>query len=281
MMKLPAPGESITLPGIGAETHRRLASHRTADLVAEELRRQIVEGELGDGAVLPPQRQLAEQLDVSLVSVGEALRILESETLLSVRRGKRGGAVVHAPARARAAYMFGMMLHSDSATVTDLRTALETLEPACAGFAALRPDRGATLLPELVKLNDAMTENIDDGPRFAEIGRQFHHQVARGCGNKTMIAVLDSLEALWVSQELEYLEQVEAESAYPTPAKRRAARNAHLKITAAIAAGDANAARRLAYAHVSEVHNDSLPRDAHQRIRALPPKAFARPGRPT
>jgi GntR family transcriptional regulator, transcriptional repressor for pyruvate dehydrogenase complex len=280
MRKLPTPDEFTTVPGIGAEVRHRLASHRTADILAAELRHQIIQGDLPDGTVLPPQKQLAVQFNVSLVAVGEALRILESETLVSVRRGKRGGAIVHAPARAHAAYMFGIMLQSDSATVTDLRAALEALEPACAGFAALRPDRGTTLLPELVKLNAAMGESIDDGTRFAEIGRQFHHQLARGCGNKTMIAVLDSLETIWISQELEYLHGVEAERAYPTPAKRRAARNAHLKITAAIAAGDASTARRLAYQHVSEVHTDSLPPDADRRVRALPPKTFARPSPP-
>jgi GntR family transcriptional regulator, transcriptional repressor for pyruvate dehydrogenase complex len=277
--RTPASTRSVTIPGVGPEAHHRLAAHRTADIVAEELRRRIIEGELGDGAVLPSQRRIAEQLSVSLVSVGAAMRILESESLVSVRRGKRGGAVVHAPAKTQPAYMFGMMLQNDSATMTDLREALQALEPACAGFAALRPDRGTTLLPELVELNHAMTENLDDGPQFAEIGRQFHHRVARGCGNKTMIAVLDSLETLWVSQELEYLDHVRAEGAYPTPAKRRAAHDAHVRITSAIAEGDANTARRLTYQHVGEVHRDSLPDDTDVPIRVLPRKAFAGLGR--
>jgi GntR family transcriptional regulator, transcriptional repressor for pyruvate dehydrogenase complex len=266
----------VTAPRIRAEAHHRLASHRTADIVADELRRQIVDGELADGLVLPAQRELADRLGVSLVAVGEALRILESETLVEVRRGKLGGAIVHAPARDRAAYMIGMMLQSDSVPVTDLRVALEALEPSCATFAALRPDRATTVLPELVRLNDAMGEALDDAPQFAEIGRQFHHEIARGCGNKTLIAVLDSLEALWISQEREYLDQIEAEDSYPTMAKRRATLNAHLKITGAIAAGDADAARRLTSRHVGGVHADSLStHESQQRIRAIPPQGHA------
>src|SRR5262249_51768188 len=147
--KFPAVPESVTIPGVGAEANHRLASHRTADIVAEELRRQIVDGELPDGTVLPPQRQLAEYFNVSLVSVGAALRTLESELLVSVRRGKHGGAIVHAAGKARAAFMLAMVLRSGSTTVTDLRAALQALEPACARFAALRPDRATTLLPEL------------------------------------------------------------------------------------------------------------------------------------
>jgi GntR family transcriptional regulator, transcriptional repressor for pyruvate dehydrogenase complex len=266
----------VTAPRIRAEAHYRLASHRTADIVAAELRRQIVDGELADGLVLPAQRELADRLGVSLVAVGEALRILQSETLVEVRRGKLGGAVVHAPARDRAAYMIGMMLQSGSVPVNDLRVALEALEPSCAKFAALRPDRATTVLPELVRLNDAMGEHLDDGRQFAEIGRQFHHEIARGCGNRTLIAVLDSLEALWISQEREYLDQIEAGDSYPTMAKRRATLNAHLKITGAIAVGDADAARRLTSRHVGGVHADSLsPHESQQRIRAIPPQGHA------
>ncbi|MGB8404245.1 MAG: FCD domain-containing protein [Mycobacterium sp.] len=262
----------MTAPEIRTDAHYRLASHRTADIVADELRRQIVEGQLHDGSLLPPQRELASQFGVSLVAIGEALRALESENLVEVRRGKRGGAVVHAPARARTAFMLGMVLQNESAPVTDLRDALQVLEPSCAALAAVRPDRATTLLPELVRLNDAMAEHLDDAPRFAELGRRFHHEIARGCGNQTMIAVVDSLEALWISQETEYLEGVRAEASYPSTASRRAALNAHLKITGAIAEGDAKAARRLTFRHVDVIHTESSAEESVRKIRALPPR---------
>ena len=93
----------MTTLGIGPEARRRLSARRTAEIVADELRRQIIDGELSDGDLLPRQEILVEQFNVSLVSLREALRILETEGLLSVRRGNRGGAVVHAPAKASAA----------------------------------------------------------------------------------------------------------------------------------------------------------------------------------
>ena len=95
----------MTTLGIGPEARRRLGARRTAEIVADELRRQIIDGELTDGDLLPRQEVLVEQFNVSLVSLREALRILETEGLVSVRRGNRGGAVVHAPAKASAAYM--------------------------------------------------------------------------------------------------------------------------------------------------------------------------------
>lgn len=266
----------MTILGIGAEAHRRLSSRRTAEIVADELRRQIVDGRLADGDVLPGQKQLVEHFNVSLVSVRESLRILETEGLVSVRRGNRGGAVVHAPTKSSAAYMLGLVLQSDSVPVTDLRTALRELEPSCAALAALRPDRATTLLPELIESNEAMADNLDDSEKFSEIGREFHHRLARGCGNHTMVVVMGSLEALWTSQEGEWFAHAKEENAFPTLAKRRIALNAHVKMTEAIADGDVDRARRLAYKHVGDAHTHALPESPDQRILAHSPQVMSR-----
>ena len=139
----------MTTLGIGPEARRRLSARRIAEIVADELRRQIIDGELADGDLLPRQEVLVEQFNVSLVSLREALRILETEGLVSVRRGNRGGAVVHAPAKASAAYMLGSAAAERLwSLVADLGTALQELEPICAALAAQRPDRADTLVPE-------------------------------------------------------------------------------------------------------------------------------------
>ena len=267
----------MAILGIGAEAHRRLSSRRTAEIVADELRQQIIDGKLADGDLLPGQKQLVEHFNVSLVSVREALRILETEGLVSVRRGNRGGAVVHAPAKSSAAYMLGLVLQSDSVPMADLRIALKELEPSCAALAALRPDRATTLVPELVKSNELLADNLDDPEKFSEIGRDFHHVLAHGCGNHTMIVVMGSLEALWTSQEGEWFGRAREANAFPAPAKRRAELNAHVKITEAIADGDVDRARRLAYKHIGDAHTHALP-ESDQRIRAHSPQAMSRRG---
>src|SRR6202048_3646387 len=170
----------MTALGIGPEARRRLSAPRIAEIVADELRRQIIDGELADGDLLPRQEVLVEQFNVSLVSLRAALRILETE----------GGTIVHAPAKTSAAYMLGLLLQSESVVVADLGTAILELEPACAALAAQRPDRADTLVPELKLVNDSMAEHLDDGRLFTEIGRQFHDLVVRGCGSHTLIAVV-------------------------------------------------------------------------------------------
>src|ERR1700675_4512433 len=156
----------MTALGIGPDARRRLSAPRIAEIVADELRRQIIDGDLADGDLLPRQEVLVEQFNVSLVSLREALRILETEGLVSVRRGNRGGAVVHAPAKSSAAYMLGLVLQSDSVPLTDLGLALQELEPSCAAFPAQSADRATTLIPELNNINALAEEHLDDASRF-------------------------------------------------------------------------------------------------------------------
>ena len=62
---------------------------RVADQIVEDLRRQIVSGELSDGAKLPSERELATYYDVSAPTVREAIRVLTAIGLLSTRNGSR------------------------------------------------------------------------------------------------------------------------------------------------------------------------------------------------
>src|SRR2546423_893707 len=71
---------------------RQVRVPKTAELVARALRRQIIRRELGQGEALPSESALMEQFGVSRPTLREAFRLLESESLIEVRRGVRGGA---------------------------------------------------------------------------------------------------------------------------------------------------------------------------------------------
>ena len=71
-----------------------------ADVIADEIRRRILDGPLIDGDMLPKLDDLAEDFRVSRPSVHESMRILETDGLISARhwRGRRAG--VHMPTAA-------------------------------------------------------------------------------------------------------------------------------------------------------------------------------------
>jgi DNA-binding FadR family transcriptional regulator len=71
---------------------------RSGNAFEETLQRilQLVRlGLVPDGGRLPAERELAERLQVSRVTLREALKVLQDEGLLETRRGRYGGAFVH------------------------------------------------------------------------------------------------------------------------------------------------------------------------------------------
>src|SRR6202035_2284089 len=71
-----------------------LARPRVHEAVADQIRQAIFSGLLTPGHKLPPEREMAEQFQTSRVALREALRALEKEGLISIKRGAGGGAFV-------------------------------------------------------------------------------------------------------------------------------------------------------------------------------------------
>lgn len=66
---------------------RRIGRGRVADQIVDDLRERILGGELSNGSRLPAERELAGQYGVSGSTIREAVRVLATTGLLSVRHG--------------------------------------------------------------------------------------------------------------------------------------------------------------------------------------------------
>ena len=93
---------------------------------------------MAPAATASPQDQLVKEFGVSYPSVREAIRILDTEGLVTVRRGNVGGAEVHRPDESSAAYHLGLALQGARVTLGDLTAGLQLLEPLCAAECARR-----------------------------------------------------------------------------------------------------------------------------------------------
>ena len=93
---------------------------KAAELVAADLRRQIIRGELSEGDALPPESELMVRFGVSRPTLREAFRVLESENLIAIRRGARGGARVQPPGREVAARYAAFTLEYRGVTLRDV-----------------------------------------------------------------------------------------------------------------------------------------------------------------
>ena len=225
-----------------AGRREQLRQPRLAEVVAGVLRERIINGELGDGDLLPKQDELIDEYRISRPTLREALRILEGEGLLTVRRGSVGGSVVRMPTADASAYTFGILLQSRRATISDLATAIKHIEPIAASLCAGRRDRDREVVPVLranVKETEAATA---DGPQFTALARRFHELLVGCCGNETLIVAFGALESLWSEQERQWAVRAASEGLYPEERYRRDVLSAHAAMVTAIESGDAEAA---------------------------------------
>lgn len=219
------------------------------ELVAAELRDQIVEGELTPSDSLPTQPKLAKRFGVSLPSVREALSILQSEGLITVRRGKQGGAVVHQPSVEQTANKMRLLLNFRGVSLEDLSVALKSIEPICAGLCASLPERGS-VVEQLEEVHDEARAAVDDPVGFVQWSRRFHEDMVELCGNETLKLVVGTLEDLWSRAEEIWAKRAEREGYFPERAEREAGLHAHDVLLQAIADGDSDEAERVARKHL-------------------------------
>jgi DNA-binding FadR family transcriptional regulator len=174
---------------------KRVKQPRLAELVAASLRNDIVTGALKEGDELPPFDELLERFEVSPPVGREAIRILETEGLLSVRRGNVGGAVIHLPSAARVGYMASLVLQSENVPLSDVGIALRELEPRCAALCAGVADREQSVLPELEAL--IAQERSDAESPVGSASDRFHDLLVDECGNEALALAVRALEEIW------------------------------------------------------------------------------------
>lgn len=222
---------------------------RLAEQVADDLRRRILLGDLEDGAALPVEEVLRSEYPVSKPTLREAMRVLEAEGLITVRRGSIGGAVIHRPTAGNVAYTLGLVLASRGIEITDIGAALREVEPACAAACAERPDRDEEVVPELRRLYERSVEVVDDLIAVTAASRQFHEAVVNLCGNYSLTIMAGALEALWSMHESDWAHRMGDSSGIPRDERLEALED-HRVLLELIERGDSEGARRHAAKHL-------------------------------
>ena len=200
----------------------RIDTKRAYDLIRE----RITTLELEPGSVINEQA-LAEGLDMGLVPVREALKLLVHDNLVVIT--PRHG------------------LYVADVNVPDLEQLSElrlTLEGLSARLAAQRATEDDIVILEALRQEQASTPS-EDRRRLFDIDHKFHRAVSRAAHNKYMA---DSLERLFgLSQRLWYL-------ALPKLGFLPGSVEQHLDLVQAIKNGDGDEAERIMRAHVGQFY---------------------------
>jgi DNA-binding FadR family transcriptional regulator len=158
---------------------------KAAETVAAELRRQIVTGRLKPGDTLHPENVLQAEFSISRPTMREALRILESESLIAITRGKHGGARVISMDLGAAARQVGVFLQIQGTTLQDVWLARTVIEPPAAGLLAAQRNEDAMMALE-ANIAAARIAAEKDLIRYADLTADFSMLVTEYCGNKTI-----------------------------------------------------------------------------------------------
>jgi DNA-binding FadR family transcriptional regulator len=160
---------------------------KASELVAANLRRRIITGDLQQGELLPNEAVLMQEFGVSRPTLREAFRILESEAIITVLRGARGGGRVLAPDGAVAARYMGILLQYQGTPLSDVYRGRTEIEVSAVGMVG--GTRKEAALCTLETLATEAADLVDDDDAFAEHDTKFHTAIVEASGNTTLVAL--------------------------------------------------------------------------------------------
>ena len=159
--------------------------------IVEQIIFLIREGSLKSGDKLPPERTLAEMLDVSRASLREALSVMEIMGIVDIRPGE-GSFVSDLDVQPFLSLVLPLMLKEGSFE-DDLIEFRRLLEISGIKLVCKNVTENAGLLNELKNTVDQMGEKIDDVEAGAKLDVQFHRILFSMSNNIVLIKVLDYL----------------------------------------------------------------------------------------
>ncbi len=164
-----------------------------SDAVYEQLRHQIVSGELAAGDPLPAERLLCEALGVNRGSVREALRRLQQARLVDVRHGGTSRVLDYRQS-AGLDFLASLLLTAtgdfDPDVVRSVMEMRSALAPDIARLAALR---GRDVAAKLHSLVEAMGNAHDDAAQLQTLAAEFWSRLVDAADNVAYRLAYNSL----------------------------------------------------------------------------------------
>jgi len=168
---------------------KAVRSQRRFEQVAEQISKFIKKGKIKSGERLPPERELAKQLEVSRPTVREAMIALEISGLVEVRVGSG----IYVLDTSHQSLKIGNAITFMGPSPLDLLEARQEIETANVALAAQRIEKDC-----LEQLEQALEKMLLENMEGAGADREFHLLIAKATGN----SVLETVTAnLWDQQQ--------------------------------------------------------------------------------
>ncbi|WP_432696335.1 pyruvate dehydrogenase complex transcriptional repressor PdhR [Marinobacterium sp. YM272] len=231
--------------------YRSVKQPKLSDVIMQRIEEMIMEGALRPGQRLPPERELAQEFDVSRPSIREALQKLAAKGLLVSRQG--GGTFVAENLGDGLVDPLLDLFRSHPEAQYDLLEFRHALEGVSAYYAALRStvaDREviAARLDDLQRYHD---RKEFDKEVAADV--EFHLAIAAAAHNVVLLHMMRALFQLLHQHIGDNLSSI-----YPKAEIRQRIHEQHRLLMEAICAGEPEHARKAAHDHLVYVEEALL-----------------------
>ncbi len=165
--------------------------HRISDEIMQQMRQVLLSGKVKSGERMPTERQMAEQFGASRASVREALRGLEQQGVITIRKGVNGGVFVAVMDHGMIARPLETLLRLKKVSIHQISEARLVFEPEAARLAALRatPEDLAAMQAVIEQMQQAVRR----GQTFTSYDLKFHKLVAHAARNPILEMLADSM----------------------------------------------------------------------------------------
>lgn len=224
--------------------------------IVELLQHLIIEEKLSPGSELPPERDLAAQLNVSRYSLREALRAAQAQGLIELSRGKRPK--VKPPSSDALTEIFGITIKRSKISLFDLIIARISLECDIVSTAARKADE--KLIAKLEEITNEMEEHKTDIDYCAKKDLEFHDTLVEHSGNSVFKIMLDSVAFHLTTSRLATLRLTGVDRAL----------RGHRSVINALKQNDQEKARAAMLAHLEMAEDDILIIDRLEKEHGMP-----------
>lgn len=170
---------------------REITRERVSERVAQEIMRLIAAGTLAPGERLPGERQLAEMMNVSRVSVRAALQELKAQGFISAVQGG-GTRVTTAPENPDSPLM--RLVRADTKNFYELAEIRASIEVWAARRAAARASTGQ--VDEIRRSLDAMADPARSNGHKTADDYAFHLAIAKASGSAVYMHLMEMLSSV-------------------------------------------------------------------------------------
>lgn len=216
---------------------------RLYESIVKQIQNLINEGELQPGQKLPPERELATELNVSRTSIREALRALEMMGYLESKVGVGGGTYIKEITLDNIISPFSKMLLKNDDFIIELLEVRLFLEIESARLAALR--RTDEDIENMQKGIAQMEDEIQRGDSGLNGDNAFHRAISEAADNRVLQQFVYMCGDLLEVEREEHLLTQEDEP--------QRALSVHKKILEAIKNKDEEKAQKLMRNHILNI----------------------------